>query len=121
MSKRIMLIVFLVLVAMASPAKAGGPVPTDNGIGINSGQIVNDSVVKSTSARIYNVCLVASASNAQMNIFDQSALPKTGTPVYEVAQATSGNSTCVDFKTPLSMQSGIVVSFTNGSGYMNYR
>ncbi len=119
MTKKI--IVFLVLVVMASPALAGGPLPTDNGIGINSGQLQNSALVKSTAGRVYNVCLVASASNAQMNIFDQSALPSTGTPVYEVAQATSGNSTCVDFKTPLSMQSGIVVTFTNGSGYMNYR
>ena len=88
-----------------------------------SGMLIgSNNVVKSTAGLVYSVTLYSDITNAKVNIFDMSAGPSTGNPVFEAAVATVGNTATADFSgAPLVMDNGILVTVTNGEAWVNFQ
>lgn len=142
MKRKIMLITAVLLVMFSVAAFAIGsrehfthrgtsskmipPAANESGRSLFRSGIMYEDVVSRTSVAIYNITLVATSSNAVLDVFDVSDLSYVSpvveyiSPIAELRVATAGNTQTIDMsQSPMLTDNGLVVQVTNGSVYFN--
>jgi len=122
-----MAVIVLVLLTMwlsLSPAFAGAGIPV-KGYGYSSYLETGTAMlVKASPGLIYGMTVYATSNNALLTVYDTNASNETAQAniIYEVAAATSGNSESTSFGGgALATTTGIVVTVSNGYGFLNYQ
>ncbi len=122
MAKKIVLLLLLAVGLLASPKSGEARIlPAQQQTNMNGFIDPGTTVVKASQGLVYNITLLATQSNAKVTLFDDTT-GANGTPKYEAGQATSGNTTSIDFASgPLNFDKGIVAVVTNGTAFLNYQ
>ena len=123
--QKLLIAISMVLVLLGGPAWAG----SSRGAsfqGYSSGPLTGATplVVDTRGAVIYNITLNATSATSLMVIYDSPVYPFTSnvqeTPIYEIEVVSAGNTSSIDMNAaPLQTYYGVVVSVTNGTGFLN--